>query len=166
MDTFLNDSLDYLKMLNIIHRLGAEPFDETQWAANLLLDFDPEQMPDMTLERLKTPAGFMEFLDRENLTYLTGRAWFRGQMLLDFLVDGNVLKKKKMTFKELSKESSFYENIFADKLIDESLSAKVVDVYFCDLAEVLAAKTSLIDFLKRELTKSLIPNNQQWSLTD
>jgi hypothetical protein len=165
MDTFLSDALDYLKMLNIIHRLGFEPFDETQWATNLLLEFDPAQMPDMTLEKLKTPEGFLNFLEREDLTYLTERAWFRGQSLLDFLVEGDILKKKKMTFKELSVISSFYKNIFADALINEALSSRKVDVYFADLDEILAAKSSLIDFVKNELSKTLMPNNQQWSLT-
>jgi hypothetical protein len=41
-----------------------------------------------------------------------------------------------------------------------------VDVYFADLDEILAAKSSLIDFVKKELAKTLTPNNQQWSLTN
>jgi hypothetical protein len=71
-------------------------------------------MPDMTLEKLKTSEGFIDFLEREELTNLTEKAWFRGQSLLDFLVDGNMFKKEKMTFKDLSKISSFYKNIFAN----------------------------------------------------
>ena len=140
-------------MLAVIRQFGSEPFDEVQWASRLIFEFLPNELSGLSKDDFETPDGYMEYLSRIEPNQQVNSIWGQGSELLDYLVENDIIRKKSMTYGELTLESKLYSSLLNGPVLEEVLSLKETEVYYVDLEKLFGAHWSLVNHIKTLLEK-------------